>query len=526
MNAAAVGALRQRKFRKERPFALMVRNIEITRRLLHLSAEGEVLMESPARPIVLAQARVELPDVAPDNSDLGVMLPYAPVHHLLFAAGSPDVLVMTSANRSNEPIAYLDDDAVERLAGIADAFLIGERPIARRVDDSIVRAGALGPAILRRSRGYAPGAIATFPRGTPPVLALGADLKNAITLVVDGHAFVSQHIGDLDQHPCRQAFKETIGDLLEMYKVDSERMILAHDLHPEYASTAAAGEIQCAARYAVQHHRAHIASVLAERGAWDQRVIGVSFDGTGYGDDGTIWGGEFFAGDLPHGFDRVMHLRGALLPGGDAAARFPVQCAAGFVFESDAEPNLCAAPFFFPERYRHACRMLRSGARSFRSSSVGRLFDAAAALLGFTREVTFEGQAAMWLEQQARRGRTQAAYCFPISGSTLDFRPLLEDVIEDRRKGRDVATIARSFQLAIASGVAAAVRRLSAEHSANVCVLSGGVFQNEMLLCDVKTMLQDSGIELWSNSQVPANDGGISLGQAALAVFQHGARNA
>jgi hydrogenase maturation protein HypF len=439
---------------------------------------------------------------------------------MLFTAGAPELLVMTSANRSSEPIAYEDEDALDRLGGIADAFLVGERPIARRIDDSVARAGAFGPVILRRSRGYAPGAVTTLPAGSQPILAVGADLKNAVTLVVEGEAFVSQHIGDLDQHQCRQAFRETIHDLTAMYDIDPDRLIVAHDLHPQYACTLEALNVPCFRRYAIQHHRAHIASVLAERQAWDRRMVGVSLDGTGYGDDGAIWGGEFFVGSLAEGFRRALHLRPAALPGGDAAARFPVQSAAGFLSQLQRLPDLVSPPFCFPGRYEHARQLLEAKVRSFTTTSMGRLFDAAAALLGFTREVTFEGQAAMWLEQLARGALPTRGYPFPIESATLDFRPLLQSVISDRAHGREPAAIARDFQQAIAEGVSAAVLGLCEAHSIDICVLSGGVFQNELLLEDLKSLFETSGVRLWTNSLVPPNDGGISLGQAAMAAFQ------
>ncbi len=541
-NAAAVGALRERKFRKEKPFALMTRDLEVARRLIELSPEAEQMLTSTARPIVLAPARTEngdlatrvapevARDVAPDNSELGVMLPYTPLHHLLFAAGAPEVLVMTSANRSSEPIAYEDDEALDRLSGIADAFLIGERPIARRVDDSVARVGVFGPAILRRARGYAPGAVATMP-SERPILAVGADLKNAITLVVDRQAFVSQHIGDLGDYQSLRAFQETIQDLISMYEVRPEELLVVHDSHPEYVSTVHARGLGIARAVAVQHHRAHVASVLAERGEWETRVIGVSFDGTGYGDDGSIWGGEIFVGSVKEGFERVAHLRSASLPGGDAAARFPVQAASGFLAQIDRSIDgsidgssdlVMSAPFYFPERYKNALELIDKNVRTFATTSVGRLFDTAAALNGFIREITFEGQAAMWLEQLARTSPSTETYPFPFVGGELDFRPLLQAIIRDRQRGRDVRDIARAFQRGVAQGLRDAVLAIAQDRNLEVVVLSGGVFQNELLLEDLKDLLKHDHLQIWTNHSVPPNDGGISLGQAAIAAFsQH-----
>ncbi|MGI8958192.1 MAG: carbamoyltransferase HypF [Bryobacteraceae bacterium] len=517
-NETAVRSLRERKYRKEKPFAVMVRTVQIARSVANLSPDAEALLTSPARPIVLTPVKIELPAVAPENDELGLMLPYAPLHHLLFAMGAPEMLVMTSANRSSEPIAYDDSDARQRLGEIADAFLAGERPIARRVDDSVTRAGVFGPVILRRSRGYAPGAVATIPiQG--PVLALGADLKNTITLVVNGQAFVSQHIGDLDHYDALKSFQETIQDLVSMYEVNWEQLLILHDRHPQYASTAHALELPAPQKQGIQHHRAHIASVLAEKEAWHKRVIGVSFDGTGYGDDGSIWGGEFFVGSMTEGFQRMMHLRKALLPGGDASSRHPVQCAAGFLAQIDGLPDFAAAPFRFPARYEHSLQLVERRMRTFETTSVGRLFDAAAALLGFVREVSFEGQAAIWLEHIARRAPAREGYPFPIIGNELDFRPLLGNVARDRLRGRDPGEIARAFQSAIAESLCAAAKMLCEAHSVDTIVLSGGVFQNELLLRDVKSMLSAELIQIWTNAAVPSNDGGISLGQAALGAF-------
>ena len=511
-------ALRERKFRKEKPFALMAKDLATARDLVHLSPDAEALLTSIVRPIVLAPNKQELAGVAPDNSELGVMLPYTPLHHLLFAAGAPDVLVMTSANRSSEPIAYEDGDALERLAGIADAFLIGERPIARRIDDSIARAGVSGSMILRRARGYAPGAVATLPTKRP-LLALGADLKNSITLVVDGQAFVSQHIGDLDHYQSFRAFEETVRDLIAMYDVRWEDLLIAHDSHPQYASTMYALELPSPNKCAVQHHRAHLASVLAERGEWEETIVGVSLDGTGYGDDGTIWGGEIFVGSVQQGFERVAHLRQAALAGGDAAAQFPIQAAAGFLSQLDDLPDLTIAPFSFGARYQGAMQLVLQNVRTFSTTSMGRLFDASAALLGFVRETTFEGQAAIWLEQLARGASTEDVYPFLFANCELDFRPLLERVIDDRMRGRPAREIARAFQRGIAEGLHAAIRTVCEERRIHTVVLSGGVFQNELLLEDLKPLLEAEKFKVWTNHLVPPNDGGISLGQATLAAF-------
>jgi hydrogenase maturation protein HypF len=517
-NARAVQSLRNRKFRKEKPFALMAKNLEVARNLIEVSAETEKLLTSAARPIVIAPAKSSLDGVAPDTPELGVMLPHTPLHHLLFAAGAPGVLVMTSANRSSEPIAFDDIEALDRLSGIADGFFIGERPIARRVDDSVTRAGVFGPAILRRGRGYAPAAVAVFPTERP-ILALGADLKNTITLVVNGQAFVSQHIGDLAHFQSLESFQQTIEDLVSMYEVRWDELLVVHDSHPQYASATHAASLSSPEKRSVQHHRAHVASVLAERGEWNKRVVGVSFDGTGYGDDGTIWGGEFFVGSLCEGFDRVAHLRRSILAGGDAAAQHPVQAAVGFLAQLHDLPEVTSAPFYFPERYRNAMELVRRGVRTFTTSSMGRLFDAAAALLGFTRETTFEGQAAMWLEQLARRAPPTDPYPFPFVDSELDFRPLLGNLACDRSRGRPANECARAFQRGIGESLSGAAMSLCRANDTDTIVLSGGVFQNELLLEDLKTTLDATPFQVWTNRAVPANDGGISLGQAALAAF-------
>jgi hydrogenase maturation protein HypF len=514
----SVRALRDRKFRKEKPFAIMVDSFETARTLAVMTAQDEELLSSLARPIVLVKTKHKLGEVAPENDELGIMLPYAPVHHLLFRAGAPSPLVMTSANRSSEPIAYEDEEAFEALSGMADAFLVGERPIARRVEDSVARASPTGPMILRRSRGYAPAAVTKLPTSTP-ILAVGADLKSSVTLVVNGQAFVSQHIGDLEHYQALRAFQETISDLLSMYEVDSKQLVLVHDSHPQYVSASHARTLVARQVKAVQHHRAHVASVLAEREAWDEKVVGISFDGTGYGDDGSIWGGEIFCGSLRTGLSRVAHLRQAVLPGGDAAAHSPVQAAAGFLSQLEGVPDLSAAPFLFPRRYEHALQLVCKNVRAFATTSVGRLFDTVAALLGFTRDVTFEGQAAIWVEQLARRAQLGEAYPFPFVGRELDFRPLLQSVLEDRKRGRAPSHIAAAFHMGLVGGVVEGAAAVCEQEDVQTIVLSGGVFQNWLLVSELTRQLQNRSFNVWTNHAVPPNDGGISLGQAALAAF-------
>jgi len=518
-NLQAVQTLRKRKFRKEKPFALMAPDLETVSTLVQLTPETEALLTSTIRPIVLAPARYELPGVAPNNLDLGVMLPYTPLHHLLFAENAPKILVFTSANHSSEPIAYRDQEALEQLSGIADAFLIGERPIARRLDDSVVQSTPFGPGIVRRSRGYAPGAVAVLP-GKEAILAVGADLKNTLTLVVEGQAFMSQFVGDLEHYQAFQAHQETLRDLLRMYEVDPEQLIIAHDLHPEYHSTQQALSLPAKKHLAIQHHRAHIASVLAERGAFERQVLGIALDGTGYGDDGTIWGGEFFLGSLAEGFTRVGHLRPAMLPGGDTAARFPLQAAAGFLGLLPDIPDLTAAPFGFPQRYTKSLRLVQSGVRVFPTTSAGRLFDTVAALLGFHWEVTFEGQAAIWLEHLARPAHPVEPYPLPWNkqDGQLDYEPLLRAILADRGAGREAREVARAFHGGLAQGLYSATQALSEANSLNTVVLCGGVFQNILLLSELLPLFQRAHLEVWSNRSVPTNDGGISLGQAAIAA--------
>lgn len=531
----AVAALRERKFRKEKPFAVMVRDLEDAAAWAHITAAHAAALLDTARPIVLCHARAPLAGVAPGNAKLGVMLPYAPLHHLLFDAGAPSPLVLTSGNRSSEPIAYRDDDAMARLGGIADAMLIGQRPIARRVDDSVVDVHGGRRVMVRRSRGFAPGCVAELPT-RKPILAAGADLKNTITLVIDGVALASQHIGDLTDADALDAWRETIRDLLSVYVLSFRDVTVAHDLHPQYASTRAALALPAARHVAAQHHEAHIAAVAAEYGLLSEKLVGVAFDGTGYGRDGTIWGGEYFVGSIAGGLRRAAWLRPVQMPGGDAAARFPAQALAGFwaalrgggpsaganaidaeMWERVAHLDLTAAPFSLPSRFELAGRMVAAGVRCHPTSSAGRLFDAVAALLGFTRECTFEGQAAIWLEALAWTAAATEAY--PFDG--CDPLPLIARIIVDRRDGRPSADIARAFHSGLAAGVAGRAARLARETGAAYVALSGGVFQNELLSVELcERLAAVAGLTVLFPRETPPSDGGISLGQAAIAAVQ------
>ena len=329
--------------------------------------------------------------------------------------------------------------------------------------------------------------------------------------------FVSQHIGDLGDCETDGSFQNTVHDLLAMYEINSSELTIVHDSHPQLTSTRFALSLPARRHIAVQHHHAHIASVLAERNLLNERVVGVAFDGTGLGTDGTIWGGEFFVGSVCDGFERCHSLRPARIPGGDAAARYPVQAAAGFLAELNNLPDLTKLPFHFPKRFTDATKLVERKLRCFVSTSIGRLFDTVAALVGFLRESTFEGQAAIWLEHQAGQSPPQAPYPFP----ELDYRPLLSAIISDRLAGRPISEIASAFHAAVVTATVQKILQLCRDRTVNAVVFSGGVFQNELLF---KSLLNEferhPEICVLINQQVPANDGGICVGQAALGLLQ------
>lgn len=497
----------------------MAKDTEALSGYVELSQAASALLLSNEKPIVLLPKSqpAQLQALAPDNPDLGVMLPYTPLQHLLFAEGAPELLVMTSANRSGEPMVYRDQD-LPRLEGLAEFYLVSDRPIARRVDDSIVALADQKPMILRRARGFAPAPILRSHRYQQPILALGAMLKNAIALGARGQVLLSQHLGDLEELEARLAFRETIHDLAQMYQVNLEQTLIAHDLHPDYPSSQYAAELP-GPKLAVQHHQAHIASVLAEHQHWSEPVLGFAFDSAGLGQDGAVWGGEVFYGSLEQGLKRVAHLKYAPLLGGDAAAAFPPQAALGFL------QGLTGWESLLPGRLvRQGTSLLASRLPIPRTSSMGRLFDTVAALLGFHQRQDFEGQAPIWLENLARAhglAKPQSSLNLPLvqSGGIFqwDYHPLLEVVLDWLNRVMPKDSVAWQFHAALAAGVGAAAQALREVYPCSWVALSGGVWQNRLLHQLTLTVLKAQGFTVLWNQAVPPGDGGLALGQLALA---------
>ena len=523
---AAVTRLRDRKRREEKPFAVMYPSLEAVREDCAVSELEERLLLSPESPIVLLR-RLErrasttlCASVAPGNPNLGVMLAYTPPHHLLLRElGFP--IVATSGNLSDEPICTAEDEALERLSGIADAFLMHDRPIVRHVDDSIVRVVRGRELVLRRARGYAPLPV-HLPVPLPCVLAVGAHLKNSVALSVGRNVFISQHIGDLETSQAWSAFRKVAADLPQLYNATPDT--IACDMHPEYLSTKYAAQLSAPTR-PVQHHWAHALACMAEN-ELEAPVLAVSWDGTGYGLDGTIWGGEFLlAGDS--GFQRVAHLRQFRLPGGEAAIKQPRRSALGVLHEiwgsKAAERREIALVSDFAEREFLLLRqMLAKGVNSPVTSSAGRLFDAVASLVGLRQCATFEGQAAMELEFAIEPGLDDA-YPFLVQGSepfVVDWRPMIEAIVKEISARCSAGVIAAKFHNTLAEMIVAVARRIEQER----VVLTGGCFQNCRLTERCVQRLIDAGFRPYWHQRVPPNDGGIALGQivaASLAAVPH-----
>ena len=524
-NDRAVQELRRRKGRAEKPFALMAPDLERVQRFCFLEEAEAALLSSPARPIVLLRARPGhdlAPSVAPRNRYLGFMLPYTPLHYLLLR-GHFDALVMTSGNFSEEPIAIDNQEALERLAPLADYFLLHDRDILQRCDDSIVRHVAGHARLIRRSRGYVPRPVFLKRPTRRRILACGGELKNTVALSRDDTVFLSQHIGDLDNPAALAFFEHSIAHLQQILEITPE--VIAYDLHPEYLSTKWAKQQEGRPRIGVQHHHAHLAAVLAEN-RHEGRAIGLILDGTGYGTDGTIWGGEVLLGDAA-GFERFAWLTPVALPGGEAAIRQPWRMALSCLLHTYGPEALdLELPFLEQVKVAEArvvLQMVEKGLNAPLTSSCGRLFDAVSALVGVRTEVNYEAQAAIELEMAVDENETgvygEALPRAEASGA-LPVAPLIRAVVADVRRGEPVGRIAARFHRTLAELFLTAAHSARETTGLETVALSGGVFQNVTFLTCLLTRLQQEGFEVLTHREVPCNDGGLALGQVAVADCQ------
>jgi len=519
----AVAALRARKHREDKPFALMVSSAEGAGRLVALGGAERRLLEGPDRPIVLAPRHDGAPvarAVAPGCAELGVMLPYSPLHHLLLDdAGVP--LVMTSGNVSDEPIVYEDDDALARLAAVADLFLLHDRPIQTRTDDSVLRVVRGRPLALRRSRGQVPRSQALPVAARRPLLACGAELKSTFCVARGARAWVGPHVGDLANWETLRSFRDGIAHFERLFAVTPE--VVAHDLHPSYLSTAYALERGDLVPVGVQHHHGHLAACLAEH-AETAPAVGAVFDGTGYGTDGTVWGGELLVGDLV-GFERVGHLRAVRMPGGEQAIRQPWRMACAWLQDAGVRAPALARRVG-AERWAAVAQLARGALAAPLTSSMGRLFDAVGALCLGRLEVTFEGQAAVELEAAAATAPgARGAYPLPLTADlVLDPRPTIAAATADVAAGRPAGVIAARFHHAVARATAQACARAAEGAGVSTVVLSGGVFQNRLLAEETAALLGAARLRVLLPERLPPNDGGIAFGQAAVAAARLAAR--
>jgi len=520
-DAGAVARLRSRKDREAKPLAVMVRTLEAARRLVTIGAAEAELLTSPERPIVLLAARPGnglAPGVAPGLSQVGIMLAYTPLHHLLLdLAGRP--LVMTSGNRSDEPIATGNGEALTRLGPIADGFLLHDRDIVARYDDSVVRVVCEAPVFLRRARGYAPLPLPLPVPSPRPLLAVGPHLKNTLTLVHGATAYVSQHVGDLDAPETLEHFEAILAASRRLFRIEPE--VVVRDAHPGYLSSRLAEELRLPRTISVQHHHAHIAAVMAEHGVTTP-VLGIAYDGTGYGEDGTTWGAEFLVADLIR-FTRVGHLLPAPLPGGDLAARTPWRAALGYLSTDPAAAASLRIAFedVDPRERAVAERQIAARFNAPVASSMGRLFDAAAAVIGLRRLSSYEGQAAMELESLAARRPASEYPCRldEVDGClVLDPLPLLAWLGARRQRGVNQADLAADFHASIAWSTAVMATRLARAAGVATVALGGGVFQNARLLESLQGRLETAGLRVLIPRRLSPNDGAISYGQAAVAA--------
>jgi hydrogenase maturation protein HypF len=518
---AVLARLRERKGRGDKPFAVLVRDPAVAARLTCVDAAEAAIMNGPAHPVVLVERRPDAaisPLVAPGNPLLGVMLPYSPLHHLLLTGpGAPDALVLTSGNVSDEPICFDDTEARSRLARLADAFLGHNRPIHVPCDDSVVRVVDGRELPVRRSRGYAPLPV-DLGRPVRSVLAVGGELKNTFCVTRGRHAFCSQHLGDMGSLATLQAFERASAHMTGLYEVRPG--VLAADAHPGYQTRRWAERKRDGVRL-VQHHHAHVVSLLAEHARIGEPVIGVAFDGTGYGDDGTIWGGEvLLVGADASRCTRLGHLRPIALPGGDAAVRHPWRvalahlAAAGLPWTADLPPVAQASP----DELRMLRAQLDSGFACVPCTSAGRLFDAVAALLGVRQHISYEAQAAIELEVLAAGTGPELRFTLD-EGGVLDPSEVLSGLVAGLHDGVSPARLSAAFHDAVADAVTRTVQAVSARHGVRLAGLTGGVFQNVRLLQACRARLRAAGFDVLTHHLVPPNDGGLALGQAVVAAL-------
>ncbi len=521
-NAEACNRLRKSKLREEKPFAIMVRDLLVAREIACVSTEAERILESPQAPIVIAPKRIAseaMEAIAPSNRTIGIMLPYSPIHHLLFHDARFRALVMTSGNRHDEPICFEDDDALLRLRGIADCFLVHNRPIHVRVDDSVVQMTQCGAVPVRRSRGYAPAPIRLNTRLNRPVLAVGAMLKHTFALGVGDRAYVSQHIGDLENAATWRSFVDGVARYEKLTGIEPD--LVAHDLHPDYLSTQYAEQLGIRT-VPVQHHHAHIASCVADAG-YDGPVIGLAFDGTGYGDDGTLWGGEWLLVDGEN-CERVGRLRTLRLPGGENGIREPWRIGASMletVFDDSwRDYRLPIERFFANDEWSKLRRYMNDTTLTPATSAVGRLFDGISAIAGVRGAISYEGQAAIEFEQ-IHDIAADGAYPFVVRRSNgrheLDWEPMVHAFVDDLVNKQTIGAVSTRFHRGLATVVADITEQIGRDTGITACALSGGVFQNALLLELLVPLLRMRGCRVLIHREVPPNDGGVSLGQLVIA---------
>jgi hydrogenase maturation protein HypF len=519
-NMAAVAELRRRKARPAKPFAVMVADTAAAQRICHVDAQAAKLLKSPAAPIILLPARNESlsGSVAPGLNEIGVMLAYSPLHHLLFERVGAVPLVMTSANQGGSPIVFRDSD-LAWIDGLADAVLTHDRPIHVPCEDSVLTlAGDGGLVPIRRSRGYAPLPVSADLSGTDLViLATGGDLKTTFCLMgSDGHAHMSSHLGDMADPRTQSCFESALDHLAFM--TDRRPRVIACDLHPTYA-TAHWARRQPHPLVRVQHHHAHAVSLLAEHRRLGTPMLAVAFDGTGYGTDGSIWGGELLMITDPAAFTRVGHLQPFALPGGDGAVRRPGRIALDLLYRAEIEweSDIPAVADMGVAACRVLAQQIASGLGCVSTSSMGRLFDAVASLLGVCHEVTYEGQAAVELEHLARRGRA-VPLDFEVTAGVLDPAPVIAGLVRGMRAREDTADLAAGFHAAVIRATADAVRECAGPAGIGTIGLTGGVFVNRLVLDGLRNILTDKGFEVLTHAVLPCNDGGLALGQAVIAA--------